>query len=102
MIKNICIPIFRKIHISKMFRVICDAAERGDLETVKGIVERGGDINSKDGSSRTPLHFAAMYGHLEIVKFLVERGANKEEKDEVDQTPLHLLLLKITWKLLNF
>jgi ankyrin repeat protein len=61
----------------------------GHFEIVKYLVEYGADKESKDGSNKTPLHFASEGGHFEIVKYLVENGAGKDAKDGEDKTPLH-------------
>jgi ankyrin repeat protein len=66
------------------------ASKRGDLEAVKGLLAQTDvDINSRDGSSKTPLHAAAEEGRLNVVKFLVENGADKGAKNNEDRTPLH-------------
>jgi ankyrin repeat protein len=49
------------------------AANKGDLETVRRLLDRGADIHSENGSV---LGGAAAYGHVEVVKFLLERGAD--------------------------
>jgi outer membrane protein assembly factor BamB len=52
------------------------AAERGHLDVVRLLVERGADVNVTDSfyGSR-PLDFALRGGHLEIALYLLERGS---------------------------
>ena len=53
---------------------IHEAARRGDLDTIKKIVEEGGDLNEIESIFGTPLHNAIAYGQFEAVKLLVEEG----------------------------
>jgi ankyrin repeat protein len=78
------------------------ASQRGDLATVKRLVEKGKDINSKEGSYCTPLHHASGNGHLKIVKFLVEKGADKDPKTYFKLTPLHLAAEKGYFEIVKF
>ena len=49
------------------------------------------DLNRKDISWRTPLHYAAEMGHLEVAKFLLEKDSKAvDPKDKCKTTPLHL------------
>ena len=60
---------------------------RGDLEMVKFLVENSHDINEKDNSGDSPLHYACVGGKLEIVKILVKNGADINGNTR-DRTPL--------------
>ncbi|WCR58497.1 ankyrin repeat domain-containing protein [Wolbachia endosymbiont of Ctenocephalides felis wCfeJ] len=61
------------------------ATEQGDLNAVKYLVEKSGDISAQDEMGYTPLHLAAKQGNLDIVKYLVEKGAEIDDRS----TPLH-------------
>jgi hypothetical protein len=68
------------------------AAQHGQLEVVKLLVEAGTDADhfTPGGHSHaTPLHQAALAGHLDIVRYLVQRGARTDIQDVLyDATPL--------------
>ena len=49
------------------------SAEKGHLEVVKYLIEKGADIHAVNDSA---LHFSVLYGHLEVVKYLIEAGAD--------------------------
>ena len=65
-----------------------NAADSGDLKTIKKFVGIGADINRKSKASYTPLHYAARSGHLKVVEFLLSKGARIEGKDRYGITPL--------------
>jgi len=61
---------------------VVEAAQRGDLESVKALLERDGQLaREKDASGATALHYAAHGGHRRIVELLAERGANMNCRD---------------------
>ena len=68
-----------------------DAAEIGDLDKVRRLVEdEGVDVNVKKTGvcqGRTPLHGAARHGN--VAEFLVGKGAEVDAKDILGETPLH-------------
>jgi hypothetical protein len=71
------------------------AAEQGDLEKVKALLETNPDLaTSKDKSGITPLHLAAYRGHKNIVELLLSKGADLNAKMKGGQTPLHAALEK--------
>lgn len=54
------------------------AAESGHEVVVKLLLEKGTELESKNGSSQTPLSGAAWGGHKAVVKLLLEKGAKLE------------------------
>ncbi|KAI5837291.1 ankyrin repeat-containing domain protein [Morchella snyderi] len=53
------------------------AAENGDIDLIKLLLDAGAEVNRKTATQDhpTPLHAAAGNGHLETVKFLIDAGA---------------------------
>jgi uncharacterized protein len=69
------------------------AAENGQVEAARVLIEAGADVNACSGSAmcRTPLHCAAGSEHesaAEIITLLVKNGARIEAKDKGGGTPL--------------
>lgn len=50
---------------------LLNAAETGDLDLVKRLIEKGADINTRDFFKCTPLTLAAVEGHEAVVQFLL-------------------------------
>jgi len=73
---------------------IHEAAEKGDLETIKKHIAAKTDINSQDGKDgETPLHRAITRGQTEAVKLLIESGADVNLGRKRDgKTPLALAM----------
>ncbi|EGD73192.1 integrin linked kinase [Salpingoeca rosetta] len=53
------------------------AAARGDLDTIKRLLDDGVFIDLHDSTGSTALHAAAASGHSAAVRYLVRRGANR-------------------------
>jgi len=64
------------------------AAELGNIEAVKQHLDDGTEVNAKDGTGRTPLHWAAIEGHKEIAELLIAEGADVNAKTNDGKTPL--------------
>lgn len=63
------------------------AISKGDMATVKKLVEYGADVNEKS-NGMTPLMIAARYNKVEIIKFLLANGAKLKTKDDNGFTAL--------------
>ncbi len=61
---------------NKLDQLAIKAALKKDFKTMKILVLKGADVNSKDKKQFTLLHIAAKKAPLSIVKFLVKNGAN--------------------------
>lgn len=53
------------------------------------LIVLGIDVDAKNMSGKTPLHYASKYRNHEIVDLLIERGAAVDAKDKDGKTPLH-------------
>ena len=67
---------------------IHEAAEEGDLEAIKQHLAAGTNVNAKDESGRTTLHWVSIEGQKEAAKLLIANGADVNAKDDDDRTPL--------------
>ncbi|RHZ14956.1 hypothetical protein DYB31_002801 [Aphanomyces astaci] len=64
--------------------ILIRKAHRGKLQEVVYLVQDiFVDVNYRNQSGQTALHYAAFYGHLEVVLALVEHGIPLNLKDKV-------------------
>jgi len=77
------------------------AAQRGDLDAVKKLVDAGADVNMREteqhNRGQTALHYAARGkyyypkgDHLAVARFLLAHGADVNAKADTGYTPLHV------------
>ena len=67
------------------------AADKGQVETMRVVVELGADKEAKTAHGWSPLHAAAYSGHVEVIKVLVvELGAQVDAQMADGQTPLQV------------
>ncbi|XP_060097269.1 ankyrin repeat domain-containing protein 22 [Heteronotia binoei] len=57
---------------------------------IKMLLRAGADVNAKDNSGRTALHYACEMKNQSIIPLLVEAGADLSIKDKDDETPLDI------------
>ncbi len=70
---------------------VADAASRGDLEAVRGLLRRGVDVQTAQADGMTALHWAAMRSDAALAETLLYAGANLEAATRIGQhTPLHV------------
>jgi ankyrin repeat protein len=74
-------------------RILCNsplniAADRGDLESARLLIENGADPNIPCSDEITPLITAASKGFDEIVKLLIKKGADTDARDDRGKTAL--------------
>ncbi|UCE40399.1 MAG: ankyrin repeat domain-containing protein [Candidatus Aminicenantes bacterium] len=69
------------------------AAQTGQIEIVKYLLEKGADVNLNRGGA-TALHMAALYGgKTELITLLLEAGADINAKTGDGVTPLNLAVI---------
>jgi ankyrin repeat protein len=52
------------------------AACSGSIDSMQWLLDHDIDVDIKDGSGHTPLHWAAYYDEIDAVRFLISKGAN--------------------------
>jgi uncharacterized protein len=66
------------------------AAEKGNVDIVQVLLERGANVNDAGPDKNTALHFAAQNGHINAAKLLNSSGANSQQYNSKGQTPTDL------------
>ena len=56
------------------------AAQFGDLETVRRLIERGADLNKGSPNTGSPLNLSLVNGHPVVARLLIEQGADLHVK----------------------
>lgn len=64
------------------------AADVGQVECIKLLLERGADIEAVDVDGDTPLHWAAFRGHTDAIEYLLTGGARIDAVNFEQSTPL--------------
>ena len=59
------------------------AANQGDLDVVKELIDRGAEVNAQTGQGITPLHLAARKGHKDVVEYLVKEAEAEDLPDNL-------------------
>lgn len=70
---------------------VADAAQAGDIDQVRALLQQGSDVNAAQADGLTALHWAAMNNHGDIIDVLLYAGATVKPLTRVGgYTPLHL------------
>ncbi|XP_054552370.1 ankyrin repeat and EF-hand domain-containing protein 1 isoform X2 [Talpa occidentalis] len=69
---------------------LMEASREGVTELVRGILERGGEVNAFDNDRRQAAHFAAKGGYFDILKLLFAYNGDMGLIAMSGNTPLHL------------
>jgi len=62
------------------------AAERGDVATLRQLLDAGAPVNALDGRGRNAVLAATQGGHEAAARLLVERGADVNAQDEISDS----------------
>ena len=65
----------------------CTSIAKGDIDTVKKLIELGTDVNKKS-NGMTPLQYAAKFNRVEIMKLLIKHGAKVDTKSDKGMTAI--------------
>jgi len=60
--------------------VLIDASDKGELETVKYLLEKGAKVNARNGFNQTALDYAEYHGHDEVAELLKTHGGKRRKK----------------------
>jgi hypothetical protein len=84
-------PIMMNVKLGRRGRTqLHFCASKGLTTSVKRLLSiRNINVNLKDWSGSTPLHYAAENGHVEIARLLLQNGAEVNVKNNRGNTPLH-------------
>ena len=78
------------------------AAEFGQINIARLLIENGADINMKHGElQNTPLHIAVIIDDMEMIELLLENGANKNIVNRYGYSPISLVENEIARELFN-
>ena len=59
----------------------CISVVKGDLDTVKKLIELGQDVNKKS-NGLTPAMYAARYNQVDILEYLIDHGAKLKTRSD--------------------
>ena len=68
--------------VAEMEGNVAEAASREEWDKVKDLVDKGGDVNIRDGQGLTALHHAVDRTNVEMCKFLLGHGADVAVRDK--------------------
>lgn len=68
---------------------IHDAAAKGDLSIVAGLLEAGSDVNSQGDNGETVLNLAVLNGNVALTELLLSRGARLDSRNAGGFIALH-------------
>ncbi|XP_074065554.1 ankyrin repeat and EF-hand domain-containing protein 1 [Macrotis lagotis] len=94
-IKEMCMRFLEKganpnaINSSTGRTALMEAAREGEIDVVRGILERGGDVNAYDHERQHASHFAAKGGYFDILKLISAYNGDLGIIAMNGNTPLH-------------
>ena len=84
------ILLFSSNHLLATTPTLTDAAETGDVNTIKLLLKSGADVNQTSGDGTTALAHAAHRNDLAMVEVLLKAGADVNLTNDLGATALYL------------
>lgn len=78
-------PTTFKVQPTYNVSAFCVAVVKGDVATVKKLIELGEDVN-KMSQGMTPAMYAAKFNRVEVLKVLIAEGANLKKRSTKGKT----------------
>lgn len=76
-----------KIEAVNQVNSFCASIAKGDIETVKKLIDLGENVNRRS-NGMTPAMYAAKYNRVEILELLIAKGANLKIRSDKSMTAL--------------
>ena len=76
------------VYAGKLSDQLISAAELGEIDSVKKILDQGVPVEAKNPDGWTALMKATYEGHEDIVRLLIDRGAAVDTQENAGWTPL--------------
>jgi ankyrin repeat protein len=92
----------RFAEVSGVFTPLHFAAQQGDIESARILLEAGAEVNAPHPEHGSALIIAIASGHEALARFLLEQGADPNIKDAWGIAPLHYALHEGVLILNNF
>ncbi|MBN1973416.1 MAG: ankyrin repeat domain-containing protein [Sedimentisphaerales bacterium] len=82
---------FAPEHMNRILEENNDAAnlQKEKIDLIQFLLSKGAEVNIKNISGNTPLHYAASQGEKNITELLISKGTNLHIQNIDGQTPLH-------------
>ncbi|KAI0532789.1 ankyrin repeat and SOCS box protein 7 [Xylaria digitata] len=68
------------------------ASACGSISSIKLLISKGAQMNTKDGNGRTSLHHALSHGHMKVADILINKGASLMTEDVIGSTPIDVVV----------
>ncbi|MCG8486949.1 MAG: ankyrin repeat domain-containing protein [Chromatiales bacterium] len=75
---------------TKIGTPLIHATKYGNLEAVKVLLNNGADINARDESGNSALHFASLYGRIDVATYLLMKNPDVNQVNQENNSPLHV------------